>query len=464
MKKRFNLLARLSAALTLIAMLLAPTVASAFTPTINEYAIPAGSGSQPFHITTGPDGNLWFTEQTGDNIGKITTSGVVTEYSVPTFGAQPGSITAGPDGNLWFTEFSGDHIGKITTSGVVTEYPMAPSGIEFGGITAGPDGNLWFTMINSNQVGKITTSGTVTKYTIPGGGGEQYITAGPDGNLWFTEQNANKIGKITTSGTVTEYDAPGTNPEPQDIVAGPDGNLWYTEFNGNNITKVTTSGTFTQYAVPTANAVPWGITVGPDNMLWFAEQGTNKIGQMNTSGSVTEYSVPTANSFPTGVVAGPDNNIWFTEVNKGNIGQLILPSKPPLPATKTATVVSGKSTVIDVTSGVSGNPDPNTVTIVSGPSHGTAVDPPGTITYTPNAGFTGSDSLVYQVCSIDDGGICSQGVLELSVIAATTATAAAPATGFGGYSNNPMQLLLSCSVLAGGLFVASIASRKYSKS
>ncbi len=39
--------------------------------------------------------------------------GVVTEYAIPTADAQPGGITTGPDGNLWFTENDADKIGKI---------------------------------------------------------------------------------------------------------------------------------------------------------------------------------------------------------------------------------------------------------------------------------------------------------------------------------------------------------------
>ncbi len=34
-------------------------------------------------ITTGPDGALWFTELI-DQIGRITTAGVITEFPIPT--------------------------------------------------------------------------------------------------------------------------------------------------------------------------------------------------------------------------------------------------------------------------------------------------------------------------------------------------------------------------------------------
>jgi streptogramin lyase len=35
-------------------------------------------------ITTGPDGTLWFTENTGNKIGRITLGGKVTGFSAPT--------------------------------------------------------------------------------------------------------------------------------------------------------------------------------------------------------------------------------------------------------------------------------------------------------------------------------------------------------------------------------------------
>ena len=48
---------------------------------------------------------------------------MVTEFSAGISAkAEPFSITAGPDGNLWFTEWGANRIGRITPSGVVTEF------------------------------------------------------------------------------------------------------------------------------------------------------------------------------------------------------------------------------------------------------------------------------------------------------------------------------------------------------
>jgi streptogramin lyase len=68
--------------------------------------------SVPEWITAGPDGALWFTEERASNIGRITTSGEITEYPTPTADAYLFGITAGPDGALWFIESIGN-IGQV---------------------------------------------------------------------------------------------------------------------------------------------------------------------------------------------------------------------------------------------------------------------------------------------------------------------------------------------------------------
>jgi hypothetical protein len=169
--------------------------------TISEFPVPT-LGSQPFFITAGPDGALWFTEFSGNKVGRITAAGVTTaEFAIPTPGSEPIVITAGSDGALWFTELSGNKVGRINTAGAITEFPAAG---EPNGITAGPDGALWFTEFLGNKVGRITTAGAFTEFAIPTPGSVPLgITAGPDGAVWFTEQGGNKIGRITAGPQAT---------------------------------------------------------------------------------------------------------------------------------------------------------------------------------------------------------------------------------------------------------------------
>src|SRR5262249_3182758 len=59
----------------------------------------------PEEITTGPDGNLWFTEFGSSRIGRLTTAGAFTEFAAGiTTASSPFGIAVGPDGNIWFAE------------------------------------------------------------------------------------------------------------------------------------------------------------------------------------------------------------------------------------------------------------------------------------------------------------------------------------------------------------------------
>ena len=52
---------------------------------------------------------------------------VIDEFSIQSLGTRPAGIVAGPDGSLWFTEFAGSRIGRITTAGAITAFSL-PSG------------------------------------------------------------------------------------------------------------------------------------------------------------------------------------------------------------------------------------------------------------------------------------------------------------------------------------------------
>jgi streptogramin lyase len=192
--------------------------ASASVGAISEFPIATAIG-RPTEITAGPDGNLWFTEQGGNKIGRITPSGTISEFTIPSAESEPYGIAAGHDGNLWFTEQGGNKIGRITPSGTISEFPTprAPQpgvpGLTYGGfpqgIAAGSDGNLWFTEYVFGTIGRITPSGTISEFTIPSTESHpEGIAAGSDGNLWFTERRGEKIGRITPGGTIREFPIP----------------------------------------------------------------------------------------------------------------------------------------------------------------------------------------------------------------------------------------------------------------
>lgn len=281
---------------------------------IVKYVSPGGGS-----ITAGPDGALWFTN--GSSIGRITTAGAITEYSLPSSSGFAWQIVSGPDGALWFTDQGTNSIGSITTAGVVTEFAV-PGSTPFG-ITTGSDGALWFTEELGNQIGRITTAGAVNEYPVTGlCCWPQYIVAGPDGALWITYAgyNLSDVLRMTTDGAFTVYGVPGLPTgleEPQQIVAGSDGALWFAETYGW-IFRLTTDGVFTQYFVPlpgNGDPTQW-IAAGPDGALWFTAAcnpcTTAWIGRLTPTGLFTEFALGRGSWLFGGITAGPDGGIWFT--------------------------------------------------------------------------------------------------------------------------------------------------------
>lgn len=286
---------------------------------VNEYPLPSGTSRA---ITTGPEGDLWFTNLSTNKVGKITKTGVLRELGSLPAGSSPEGITTGPDGNLWVADWNSGKVSRMTPSGTVSEYALA-AGSEPHAIAAGPDHNLWVTEEGTGKIAKLATWGERTEYTLPTNesrpGG---ITVGPDGALWFTnwvnKGGLSKIGRITTSGEITEYPLP-NGSEPWSITAGPENDLWFTDVLTGKIGKITTFGAVTEYS--SGSYFPYSITAGSDGNLWFTDwsSGKSRISKITPTGTVSEYPLP-ENSDPYAITSGPEGNLWFTDST--NIGMI----------------------------------------------------------------------------------------------------------------------------------------------
>jgi streptogramin lyase len=263
-------------------------------------------------VTSGPDGNLWFTDPTG-GVGRITPDGSSSTCFPLVSGSNPEGIVSGPDGNLWFLEPNGGTVGKVTPTGTITTYSVPTSSnfistiVNPSDIASGADGNIWFTELGDNQIGQITPTGTITEFDVPTSGAHPSgIASAADGNLWFTESGANQIGKISPTGTITEFPIPTTNSQPWAIAAGPDGNLWFTEMGADQIGRITPTGTVTEFPV---SAEATSITTGSDGNIWFTESD-GEVGQATPTGTIEELSVPLG---VLGITSGPDKNLWMVD-------------------------------------------------------------------------------------------------------------------------------------------------------
>ncbi len=133
--------------------------------TSGSYVATYANVSADSGVAIGADGYIWFANSYLSEIGAFnpTTKAVVT-YSLPACGCNSrdlGNFKTGPNGDLWFTEgytlFDGypTAIGRMTESGVYTEFPIfephsIPSGIAFG-----PDGTLWISDVGAEKIGHM---------------------------------------------------------------------------------------------------------------------------------------------------------------------------------------------------------------------------------------------------------------------------------------------------------------------
>ena len=259
----------------------------------------------------GPDGNVWFTDQDNNAIGRETPSGAVTEFAIPTDSALPDQITVGPDGDLWFLETGLSQIAKITTTGKVTGFAMPSADSSPSALAAGPGGDVWFVDSGNNEVGKITPAGTVTEFSFD----QTNLTRGGHcrraGRKSSTRRRrttqATPLARVTPAGKISSISIP---DYPTDLTVGPDGNLWVD--GSGAIDRVTTAGVATSFAVPNQDST-FGITSGPDGALWFGSYGQNPMGRITTAGGIVEFNPPGVGqqTFVDALAIGPGNQIWY---------------------------------------------------------------------------------------------------------------------------------------------------------
>lgn len=245
----------------------------AFTP----YAVPGGVLS----VCLGPDGAIWFTEWKAAKIGRIGSDGTIREFALPNGQSTAGSITPGPDGALWFSLSSA--IGRITTTGAVTLFSL-PSPVDGGELTAAPDGAIWFLDSPAARIGRMTLAGSVTEYAVPSGDAQlSDIVAGPDGALWFPEGPNGVIGRITMSGEVTEFPVTGQTDWLEGITVGPDKALWFGAATSHRVRRITTRGQVTgdYYVSPVLRKGAFLALTATNNAIWFTLPDTRTVGRID---------------------------------------------------------------------------------------------------------------------------------------------------------------------------------------
>ncbi|MGD0968412.1 MAG: hypothetical protein ABR949_09020 [Candidatus Aquilonibacter sp.] len=287
---------------------------------ITEY----GGYGTPFGIAKGPDGNIWFTDQTTQEVEAFGPASLTIQYQYAT-GANLWDIATGSDGALWVADQGNGGALRVTPSGIETQYPFSGTPQ---GIAPGPNGLM---LIADNTSGGVWTLDAGGLFTIlpfsPSGTPSEvtWVPGGASGDAWFAETNY--IGDFSLNNNTITTQFPVLDGNNANYVAyGPDGNVWVTASGGTApIIEVINPSTDAVTTIPlNVSSNPQGIVAGVDHAMWFADPGTNSIGEVNLgTHAVTEFPLPTSGAGPQEIAVGPDGSLWFTEKAVGKIGHAI---------------------------------------------------------------------------------------------------------------------------------------------
>lgn len=145
-------------------------------------------GARPTGIAARADGTIWIAEPGVDELAIVTPAGV-SSFPIPFASPGPNAIVPGPEGNVWFTEENGPWIGRITSAALTkASYERLELQIRQGTrwLTFGPSGDFWFT--TGNRIGSISPDKLLAGPACLAAGCDLPVTAlaaGPEGSLWY---------------------------------------------------------------------------------------------------------------------------------------------------------------------------------------------------------------------------------------------------------------------------------------
>jgi virginiamycin B lyase len=162
---------------------------------LHRYVIP-GSGLQD--LISGPDGqSVWFT--LGNSLGRIMlASQTVQTFSLPNPSSDPYGLTVGPDGNVWFCELNRNAIAAMSPTGKFLREVSLPRQDNQPFFITTARHELWFTENTGDRIGRYDpATGHLAEIALNSDNRTPYrIVGGADGNIWFTDELGDNITEI----------------------------------------------------------------------------------------------------------------------------------------------------------------------------------------------------------------------------------------------------------------------------
>jgi virginiamycin B lyase len=289
--------------------------------------------------------------------------GNVTAFLIPTANSNPTGIALGPEGNLWFTEQTANKIGRLhPATGQIDEFPLpVPNSHPFA-IVRGPDNALWFTQQTAGLIGRISTNGAIAEFRVPGGGNPLGITLGANNLLSFTTDRASWFGQLQpATGSIQLFMLPALG-RLYGIAASPNNTVWVGDQLSNAVWRFSPATGWSRFPIPTPNSMPTQMQLGPDGNLYVAERNARAVAQVTPTGRIVE--IPLTSLDPGAAPAGLavcGGTLCFNDANAGALDRFDPATGALSVAASVASGNQGLACLADGSSCFSTNPEMNTI-------------------------------------------------------------------------------------------------------
>lgn len=253
-----------------------------------EYTVT--TGSEPLNLVQ--DGTfVWFTARTGNYIGRLEIgSGQVVTFGGLTAASHPAGIDVAPDGSVWFTEMSADQIGHLvvtTTSDYdVTEYPVNGTDAGAYAIKMQSAQYLWIGEHSTGYVKRFKTADITGSLPVQGDLGtnsQPYDLEFVGDHLWVTERGDSELSQIelTSNFNLNTYPLPHPAAGPTGLAVVGSNQFWYTQRNIGALGRMVYTSAFdidfATYTLPLAGLWPVDVEADESGNLWLVASRPHQI-------------------------------------------------------------------------------------------------------------------------------------------------------------------------------------------
>ena len=246
-----------------------------------------GAGSSPHGVIVGPDNAAWITDS---GLGAIVRVGwpdrTVRAFPLPA-GTPPANLNTAsfaPDGDLWFTGQSGV-IGRLVTKTGTVSVRQAPKGTGPYGICTTPSGEVWWCSLAGSFIARIDRASgdsTIVEPPTPKQGARR-VWSDSQSRIWVSEWLSGNVSMHDpANGSWRAWRLPGQRPRTYSVYVDDRDKVWLTDFSANAIVRFDpATERFNVFASDKPNANVRQLDGRPGE-LWGCESGNDRIVMIQT--------------------------------------------------------------------------------------------------------------------------------------------------------------------------------------